>query len=153
RTLARELGIRVLTPSSLDVNDDQVVGFLKDTQTDVALIFGCDQILRQKLIATTPLVVNYHNSLLPKYRGVGATVWPFLHGEVESGFSYHTIDDEKIDVGRLVLQSKVPMPPLAEAHSYSDRLNEAAARALPALITTLTTRGDFARLPPTEEYF
>jgi methionyl-tRNA formyltransferase len=152
-TVAHRLGIPVFAPPACNINDDAVITFVQEKQADLLLVFGCDQILRQKLIAACPLVVNYHNSLLPKYRGVGGAIWPFLRGEAESGYTFHTIDDEHIDLGRLVMQSAVPMPPLAEAHTYSDRLNEAAAQALPELIATIAARDEFDPLAPTGEYF
>jgi methionyl-tRNA formyltransferase len=152
-TVARRLGIQVLFPHEYNINDEDVLTFIREKQADLLLVFGCDQILRQKLIAACPLVVNYHNSLLPKYRGVGGAIWPYLKGEAESGYTFHTIDDEHIDVGRLVLQASVPMPPLVEAHTYSDRLNEAAAQALPDLIATIAARDEFDPLARTDDYF
>lgn len=152
-TVAQRLGVQVVVPHEHNINDAAVIAFIQEKQADLLLVFGCDQILRQKLIAACPLVVNYHNSLLPKYRGVGGAIWPYLKGEAESGYTYHTIDDEHIDVGRLVMQAAVPMPPLAEAHTYSERLNEAAAQALPKLIATVAARDEFDPLAQTEEYF
>lgn len=150
---ASRLGVRVVVPASLDINDGEAATYLKTVGPDIVLIFGCDQILQAPLIASAALFVNYHNSLLPKYRGVGATIWPYLEGADESGFTYHTIGDERIDEGRVVFQAKLPMPPIAEANKYSALLNEAAARALPLVIDVLVRGERLEQLPGHGEYY
>jgi len=52
--------------------------------------------------------VNYHNGLLPKYRGVGATLWSIYNGEKESGFSLHLMNEE-FDEGPILLQGSIPL--------------------------------------------
>jgi methionyl-tRNA formyltransferase len=50
--------------------------------------------------------INYHPSLLPKYRGGSAINWAVINGEQETGVTIHFID-EGVDTGPIVLQEKV----------------------------------------------
>ncbi len=50
--------------------------------------------------------INYHPSLLPKYRGGSAINWSVINGERETGVTIHFIDDG-VDTGPIILQEKV----------------------------------------------
>lgn len=54
--------------------------------------------------------INYHPSLLPKYRGGSAINWAIINGEKETGVSIHVID-EGVDTGPILLQEKVEITP------------------------------------------
>lgn len=54
--------------------------------------------------------INYHPSLLPKYRGGSAINWAIISGETETGVTIHYID-EGVDTGPIVLQEKVEITP------------------------------------------
>lgn len=48
-------------------------------------------------------IVNIHNSLLPKYRGMHAFTWALIHGETEIGYTAHLVD-VGIDAGPILSQ-------------------------------------------------
>ncbi|MBT8347514.1 MAG: methionyl-tRNA formyltransferase [Desulfofustis sp.] len=50
--------------------------------------------------------INYHPSLLPKFRGGSAINWAIINGETETGVTIHFID-EGVDTGPILLQEKV----------------------------------------------
>jgi methionyl-tRNA formyltransferase len=54
--------------------------------------------------------VNYHPSLLPKYRGGSAINWAIINGETETGVTVHYID-AGIDTGDIIIQERVPISP------------------------------------------
>jgi len=54
--------------------------------------------------------INYHPSLLPKYRGGSAINWAIINGETETGVTIHFID-EGVDTGPILLQEKVDIMP------------------------------------------
>lgn len=54
--------------------------------------------------------INYHPSLLPKYRGGSAINWAIISGETETGVTIHFID-EGVDTGPILLQEKVAITP------------------------------------------
>lgn len=52
--------------------------------------------------------VNFHGSLLPKYRGRTPHVWAIINGEKESGITAHLMNEE-CDEGDIVKQLVVPI--------------------------------------------
>ena len=54
--------------------------------------------------------INYHPSLLPRYRGGSAINWAVINGENDTGVSIHYID-EGVDTGPILLQEKVSIEP------------------------------------------
>src|SRR5437764_3150528 len=66
--------------------------------------------------------IQYHPSLLPKYRGPSAINWPIIQGESETGLSIFWPDDG-LDTGDVLLQKKTPISDTDTLGSvYFDRL-------------------------------
>src|SRR5438132_9629434 len=66
--------------------------------------------------------IQYHPSLLPKYRGPSAINWPIIQGETETGLSIFW-PDNGLDTGDVLLQKKTDIGPDDTLGSvYFDRL-------------------------------
>src|SRR5271165_4949432 len=52
--------------------------------------------------------IQYHPSLLPKFRGPSAINWPIIQGETETGLSIFW-PDNGLDTGAVLLQKKTPI--------------------------------------------
>src|SRR2546427_10863210 len=66
--------------------------------------------------------IQYHPSLLPKYRGPSAINWPIIAGETETGLSIFW-PDNGLDTGDVLLQKKTHVGPEDSLGSaYFDRL-------------------------------
>ncbi len=66
--------------------------------------------------------IQYHPSLLPKFRGPSAINWPIIQGETETGLSIFW-PDNGLDTGDVLLQKKTPISPDNSLGSvYFDRL-------------------------------
>ena len=66
--------------------------------------------------------IQYHPSLLPKYRGPSAINWPIIQGETETGLSIFW-PDNGLDTGPILLQKKTPISDTDSLGSvYFDRL-------------------------------
>jgi methionyl-tRNA formyltransferase len=52
--------------------------------------------------------IQYHPSLLPKYRGPSAINWPIIQGDTETGLSVFW-PDNGLDTGAVLLQKKTPI--------------------------------------------
>ena len=66
--------------------------------------------------------IQYHPSLLPKYRGPSAINWPIIQGDTETGLSIFW-PDNGLDTGDVLLQKKTPIGPDDTLGSvYFDRL-------------------------------
>jgi methionyl-tRNA formyltransferase len=66
--------------------------------------------------------IQYHPSLLPKYRGPSAINWPIINGDVETGLSIFW-PDNGLDTGDVLLQKTTPISADDSLGSvYFDRL-------------------------------
>ncbi|MDA3969559.1 formyltransferase family protein [Helicobacter ibis] len=51
-------------------------------------------------------IINYHNSLLPKYKGSNAALWCIYNNEEKSGITWHMVN-ENIDSGEILVQKEI----------------------------------------------
>ncbi|MFD1629061.1 methionyl-tRNA formyltransferase [Pseudopedobacter beijingensis] len=80
--------------------------FSKSFDADIALSINYLFIIEQDTISLFKYAINFHGSLLPKYRGRTPHVWAIINGEKETGVTAHLIDSG-CDTGDIVLQRKV----------------------------------------------
>jgi methionyl-tRNA formyltransferase len=73
---------------------------------DFGIIAGFNQIFRKELIEKFGLLVNFHPSLLPLYRGPVPSYWCIKNQEEKSGYTLHTVT-ERIDCGDILFQKEV----------------------------------------------
>jgi len=74
--------------------------------------------------------IQFHPSLLPKYRGPSSINWPIIRGETKTGLSIFRPTDG-LDEGPIVLQKETPINPDDTLGSiYFDRLFPMGVRAL-----------------------
>ena len=108
---ARRLGFEIITPPEGDINHPAFLDRLRnEIQPTVALSFYCLQTFSPALLGVFEQAINYHNALLPKYRGLHATAWSVCHGEEETGYTFHRMT-ERLDRGAILLQGAVPVRP------------------------------------------
>lgn len=144
RTLARRYGVPVLVPPARDVNHPAFVRMVaEELRPDWGLTLACGQIFRRDLLRALRRPVNYHDGLLPAYRGLGATAWSMFYDEPTSGFTFHVMN-ERIDDGPILLQGAVAVPASATVTEVAWAKTTHAAEHLPALFESLR-RGDEGR--------
>lgn len=142
--IARRFGVPMLVPPERDVNHPEFVRLVADElRPDWGLSLACGQIFRRDLLTALQRPVNYHDGLLPAYRGAGATAWSMFHAEPVSGFTFHVMS-ERIDDGPILVQGSVPVPPDASVVEVEWAKTVHAATRLPALVEALR-RGDPGR--------
>jgi len=74
--------------------------------------------------------IQYHPSLLPKFRGPSSINWPIIKGETETGLSIFW-PDNGLDTGDILLQKKTPIGPDDSLGSvYFDRLFPMGVQAM-----------------------
>src|SRR5260370_4606276 len=84
--------------------------------------------------------IQYHPSLLPKYRGPSAINWPIIAGESETGLSIFW-PDNGLDTGDVLLQKKTHIGPNDSLGSvYFDRLFPMGVEAMLEAVDLLQTR-------------
>ena len=124
--ICRKADITVFIPNDRNVNSQEFVHFLRDTvRPTIALSIGCLQIFKNPLIDIFEVFVNYHNGLLPKYRGLSSTSFSLYFNDDDTGFTYHLVN-EAIDKGNILIQDAIPV---SESMSLSDLAYRKTIRA------------------------
>lgn len=80
--------------------------FMKQFEIDVLLSVNYLFIVEKDVIDLVKYPINFHGSLLPKYRGRTPHVWAIINNEIKTGVTAHIIDDG-CDTGDIVLQKEV----------------------------------------------
>jgi len=65
-------------------------------------------------------IINFHNSLLPYYRGRNAPSWVIMQGETTTGITWHQVTPE-IDKGHVLLRSEIQISENETALSLTNK--------------------------------
>jgi methionyl-tRNA formyltransferase len=83
--------------------------------------------------------IQYHPSLLPKFRGPSSINWPIIKGETETGLSIFW-PDNGLDTGDVLLQKKTPIGPDDTLGTlYFDRLFPMGVEAMCEAVNLVKT--------------
>ena len=125
--VARKHGVEVLLPPGGDINHHDFISRLERRFKPVmALSLGCRRIFGRELLRVFERAVNFHDGLLPLYRGLLATSWSLYNREPRSGFTFHLMDEE-IDSGPILFQGDIGIAPDAPEHEISwEKISKAA---------------------------
>ena len=109
RLAAAERGVAVWQLPSLKGEDAQHA--LKSLNADIGVLAYVLQFVPQEL-ATIPKhgMIQYHPSLLPRYRGPSSINWPIILGDTVTGLTIFRPTDG-LDEGPIVLQKQTPIAP------------------------------------------
>ncbi len=117
-----------------NVNDKNFIAKINHINPDVALLIGCPQIFKSEIIGCFAKVINYHNSLLPKYRGLEATSWSMQYNETYTGFTYHYVD-KGIDTGNIIIQDQIEIDYEKSSRELEIEKTKLAAKQLTKLLS------------------
>jgi methionyl-tRNA formyltransferase len=135
--LAHRHRFRILVPEQGDINHTAFLARLRnEIKPTAALSFYCLQKFSSHLLSVFNHTVNYHNGLLPKYRGLNATSWSVYRGERWTGFTFHRMD-EAFDEGPILLQSAVPVDSRQRACDLDLLKAAKAATFIPRLLAMI----------------
>ncbi|MBI2751946.1 MAG: methionyl-tRNA formyltransferase [Betaproteobacteria bacterium] len=121
RTAAQEKGIRVYQFASLKSEDAKAA--LRSLGVDIGIMAYVLQFAPQDFVGIpTHGTVQFHPSLLPRYRGPSSINWPIIRGDSKTGLSIFRPTDG-LDEGPLILQRTTHIGPDDTLGSvYFDRL-------------------------------
>lgn len=107
RAAAQEKGLRLHQFKSLKA--PEAAQAMKDAGADLGIMAFVLQFAPQEFVKVPKHgTLQYHPSLLPKYRGPSSINWPIARGETETGLSIFRPTDG-LDEGAIVLQKKTPI--------------------------------------------
>jgi methionyl-tRNA formyltransferase len=129
RVAAQEKELKVHQFKSL--RDPEAARAMQDAGADIGIMAFVLQFAPQEFV-TIPKhgTIQYHPSLLPKYRGPSSINWPIIKGEMETALTIFRPSDG-LDEGAVVLQKKTPIGPDDTLGSvYFDRLFPMGVQAM-----------------------
>ncbi len=129
RAAAQEKGLKVHQFKSL--RDAEAARAMRDAGADIGIMAFVLQFAPREFV-TIPKhgTIQYHPSLLPKYRGPSSINWPIIKGDTETGLSIFRPSDG-LDEGAVILQKKTPISPDDTLGSvYFDRLFPLGVQAM-----------------------
>lgn len=110
KNLALEKNIPLIMPEGRDhhrLKNPSVIPWVRELEPDLfVLVFVTDFMPLEVINMASKGGINYHPSLLPRYRGGTAINWAVINGEKETGVTIHYIDDG-VDNGDIILQERV----------------------------------------------
>lgn len=121
RLAAEERGVPVFQLPSL--RDEQAAQILMRLNVDLGVMAYVLQFAPQTFVKVPRHgTIQYHPSLLPRYRGPSSVNWPIIKGDTQTGLTIFRPSDG-LDEGPIILQKTVPIGPDDTLGSvYFDRL-------------------------------
>jgi methionyl-tRNA formyltransferase len=129
RVAAEERGVRVFQLQTL--KDQEAPRILAGLNVDLAVMAYVLQFAPQTFVNVPRHgTIQYHPSLLPRYRGPSSVNWPIIKGDTQTGLTIFRPSDG-LDEGPIILQKTVPIGPDDTLGTvYFDRLFPLGIEAL-----------------------
>jgi methionyl-tRNA formyltransferase len=109
RVASQEAGLPVHQFKSL--RNAQATQAMKDAAADIGIMAFVTQFAPQEFVSIPRYgTIQYHPSLLPKYRGPSSINWPIIKGDAETGLTIFRPTDG-LDEGPVILQKRTPIGP------------------------------------------
>ena len=145
---AKERGISLFQP---DKPGKDLVQFLKEHEVDVSFVMAYGHFLGRAIREASRLgMVNFHGSILPKYRGASPVETAIACGETETGVSLMQIDRE-MDAGAVADMEVVSIEKEDDALSLRMKIGEATIPILKRSIEDLLNN-ELAFIKQDEEF-
>ncbi|XP_012865372.1 PREDICTED: methionyl-tRNA formyltransferase, mitochondrial [Dipodomys ordii] len=118
---------------------------------DVGVVASFGRLLSETLILKFPYgVLNVHPSCLPRWRGPAPIIHTVLHGDTVTGVTIMQIRPKRFDVGPILKQETVPMPPKITSKELEVLLSRLGASMLISVLKNLPESLSNGRPQPTE---
>ena len=129
KSAAQEKGVKVFQFASL--KSDEAKEALKGLEAELGIMAFVLQFAPQDFVSI-PMrgTIQYHPSLLPRYRGPSSINWPIARGDAKTGLSIFRPTDG-LDEGPIILQKETPIgPDDTLGQVYFDRLFPMGVQAM-----------------------
>lgn len=109
-------------------------------QYDVGVLASFGHLIPGKVLHKFPYgILNVHPSLLPRWRGASPIEHTILNGDRETGISIMELRPKHFDIGPLLLQHRLPVPPDITYLQLHDMLGPIGAELLIKALYNLPT--------------
>ena len=145
---ARELGLPVLTPSTLRTPEAEAE--FRAHNADAAVVVAYGMILPESILNAVPRGgFNLHASLLPRWRGAAPIQRAIMTGDAESGVMVMKMD-VGLDTGDVAMTDRLPITNAMTAQDLHDALAPRGARLMAQAMVALE-QGSLNLKPQGEE--
>jgi len=129
KTAAPEKGIKVLQLASL--KGPEAGQALRELKAEIGIMAFVLQFVPQEFVKIPKHgTIQFHPSLLPKYRGPSSINWPIIRGDTKTGLTIFRPTDG-LDEGPVILQKETPIGPDDTLGSvYFERLFPMGVKAM-----------------------
>ncbi|XP_045305397.1 methionyl-tRNA formyltransferase, mitochondrial [Leopardus geoffroyi] len=118
---------------------------------DVGVVASFGRLLSEALILKFPYgILNVHPSCLPRWRGPAPIIHTVLHGDTVTGVTIMQIRPKRFDVGPILKQETIPVPPKSTAKELEAVLSRLGANMLISVLKNLPESLSNGRQQPTE---
>jgi len=140
-TLGGEFGIpaRFIPPGPFRTKmtpeaEGEIVRLLQEARVDFVVLAGFMRVIKSPLLDAFPgRILNIHPSLLPDFRGLEAWRQALEAGVTEAGCTVHLVDS-RVDTGKILGQSRVPVLPGDTAETLHARIQVAEHKLYPRIV-------------------
>lgn len=109
KTAAQERGVKLFQFPSL--KNSEAHAAMRALKADIGIMAFVLQFAPQDFVGIPHCgTIQYHPSLLPKYRGPSSINWPIIRGETKTGLTIFRPTDG-LDEGPVILQKETPIGP------------------------------------------
>jgi methionyl-tRNA formyltransferase len=144
---ARELGLPVLTPSTLKTSEAEAT--FRAHHADAAVVVAYGMILPFNILNAVPRgCFNLHASLLPRWRGAAPIQRAIMTGDAESGAMVMKMD-AGLDTGDVAMTDRLPITDAMTAQDLHDALAPRGADLMVQAMAALE-HGRLALVPQDE---
>ncbi len=125
-TIARELGIDVYQPES--VNTDEARARIAQAEPEALCVCAFGALIKEPLLSDR-LILNVHPSLLPRWRGAAPIERSMLAGDSRTGVSIMELT-AGLDSGPVALRAETPIGPQDDYATLAARLEQISGRLI-----------------------
>jgi methionyl-tRNA formyltransferase len=129
KAAAQEKGLKIFQFASL--RNKEALDAMRALDADIGIMAFVLQFAPQEFVNIPKKgTIQYHPSLLPKYRGPSSINWPIIRGDAKTGLSIFRPTDG-LDEGPVILQKETPISPDDTLGTvYFDRLFPMGVKAM-----------------------
>lgn len=136
KVFAEQQALKVLQP--LKVKTPEFVNELKQFEAQALIVAAYGRILSQEILDLTPLPLNVHFSLLPKYRGASCVASAILNNEAYTGVTIMKVV-EALDAGPILAQEKLKIEDEDSTGSLEAKLAQMGGKLLVDTLKNIQT--------------
>lgn len=137
----------------LEKKEDVVKCLLDKTEEQKTLIIsaGNNYLFPQRIVEQkNTTIINFHNSLLPKYPVRNAASWAIYCAEKETGITWHYVSTG-IDDGDIIVQKSCVIPENVKAYELAEMLMDLGIKGLSECLDSVLQETVQAKKQPTIE--